>query len=95
MNVPRAKAPENLQVDDRVMLSNGLPARVTGITEEGVTLDLNHELAGKHLTFDVKLVSLTPADSLRKITFGAGCFWVRSMLQCMLKPCPTAPACHC
>jgi hypothetical protein len=155
------------QVNDRVMLSNGLPARVTSVGEQEVTLDLNHEvrgyvcamlgtcvtdecccyrracwlasrpfiiiisdltafcpstfatlpaathlhmadplthsfaspsphsqhrvtcrsafaclcacnplqLAGKHLTFDVELLTLTAQDSLQKATFGAGCFW--------------------
>lgn len=75
VKIPKAKAPDNLQVSDRVMLSNGLPAKVTEVTGSDVTLDLNHELAGKHLTFDVTLVSLTPADSLQRATFGAGCFW--------------------
>lgn len=61
----------------QVQLSNGLPARVAAIDEASgeVTLDLNHELAGKHLTFDVTLQSLVPSESLQKATFGAGCFW--------------------
>jgi len=33
-------------------------ATVLKLTAEEVTLDLNHELAGKHLTFEVELVSL-------------------------------------
>eukprot|EP00882_Tetradesmus_deserticola_P020516 GHRQ01022165.1.p1 GENE.GHRQ01022165.1~~GHRQ01022165.1.p1 ORF type:complete len:283 (+),score=139.55 GHRQ01022165.1:360-1208(+) len=75
INIPKAKAPEGLKVDDRVMLSNGLPARVTSLGEQEVTLDLNHELAGRHLTFEVELLTLTAQDSLQKATFGAGCFW--------------------
>lgn len=61
----------------QVQLSNGLPARVAAIDAESgeVTLDLNHELAGKHLTFDVTLQSLVPSEALQKATFGAGCFW--------------------
>jgi FKBP-type peptidyl-prolyl cis-trans isomerase 2 len=35
-------------------------------------LDLNHELAGKHLTFDVELLELTPAERMQRATFGAG-----------------------
>lgn len=35
-------------------------------------LDLNHELAGKHLTFDVELVGLTPAERMARATFGMG-----------------------
>jgi peptide-methionine (S)-S-oxide reductase len=60
---------------EQVQLSNGLPARVSAIDDGEVTLDLNHELAGKHLTFDVTLKSLVPSDALQKATFGAGCFW--------------------
>lgn len=29
---------------------------------------------GKALTFDVKLVGLTPKEKMKKATFGAGCF---------------------
>lgn len=75
IKISKAKAPDGLVVGDQVRLSNGLPARVTVVGADEVTLDLNHELAGKHLTFDVNLVSLTPSDSLLKATFGCGCFW--------------------
>jgi hypothetical protein len=43
---PTTKMPEGLVEGDKVQLSNGMAARVTKIGEEGVTLDLNHELAG-------------------------------------------------
>lgn len=61
----------------QVQLSNGLPARVSAMDADSgeITLDLNHELAGKHLTFDVTLQGLVPSEALQKATFGAGCFW--------------------
>jgi hypothetical protein len=59
----------------QVQLSNGLPARVSAIEGDEITLDLNHELAGQHLTFDVTLQSLVPSEALQRATFGAGCFW--------------------
>ncbi len=34
-----------------------------------VVLDLNHELAGKPLTFDVELVALTPKDRMATVSF--------------------------
>lgn len=42
------------------------------VMQAQVTLDLNHELAGKALTFDVELVGLCPAERMQKATFGAG-----------------------
>ena len=50
-------------------------AKVIKMTDKEVTLDLNHELAGKPLTFDVELVELAAAERMAKATFGAGCFW--------------------
>lgn len=54
---PIAQAPEGLAVGDRVSVG-GLPATVTEITEETVTVDGNHELAGKALTFEIELVEI-------------------------------------
>lgn len=79
VQLPRARAPNGLQVGDEVQLSNGLEATVTAIegdaTSGNVTLDLNHPLAGKELELEVTLRSLVPGASLVKATFGAGCFW--------------------
>jgi FKBP-type peptidyl-prolyl cis-trans isomerase 2 len=35
-----------------------LPATVTDVQSETVTLDANHQLAGEALTFDIELVSI-------------------------------------
>ncbi|MEM9953310.1 MAG: peptidylprolyl isomerase [Chloroflexota bacterium] len=35
-----------------------IPATVTAITDDGITLDANHRLAGKTLIFDIELVSV-------------------------------------
>lgn len=75
LQVPADKAPPGLQAGVRVQLNNGMPALVKEVTKEAITLDLNHELAGKPLTFDVQLMSLWPADRLQTAAFGAGCFW--------------------
>ncbi len=47
------------QVGSVVQLVTGMRARVTNVTDETVTIDANHELAGKTLLFDVELVNLT------------------------------------
>jgi peptidylprolyl isomerase len=44
---------EITQTDDQVML-----VTVTGVTESSITLDSNHPLAGKALTFDLELVGI-------------------------------------
>ncbi|PNH10940.1 Peptide methionine sulfoxide reductase [Tetrabaena socialis] len=52
-----------------------MAALVTSIDKETIKLDLNHELAGKALTFDVELMKLVPSERMARATFGAGCFW--------------------
>ncbi len=44
---------EITQTDDQVML-----VTVTGVTDSSITLDANHPLAGKVLTFDLELVGI-------------------------------------
>lgn len=39
------------------------PAKITKVTNENITVDLNHPLAGKNLIFKIKIVSIEDADS--------------------------------
>lgn len=39
-----------------------IPATVSEVTDEEVTLDFNHPLAGQDLTFEIDLVEVIPAD---------------------------------
>jgi peptidylprolyl isomerase len=56
MEVPATQAPEGLSEGDRVRLQDGRAATVVEIGTERVTIDANHPLAGKALTFEVQLV---------------------------------------
>lgn len=63
--VPSEQFPEgaNPQVGDRFAINqeNGyqIPVIVTEVNSNGVTLDANHELAGKELIFDIQMVSIS------------------------------------
>ena len=63
-DVPRAEIPADIPLDLgtqlQVQAPDGqvLPVTVVAVTEEVVTLDANHPLAGKDLTFDIELVEI-------------------------------------
>ena len=61
--VPKDKLPDEVKVGTvRAMtLPNGaqMPAKVTDVTDNEVTIDLNHPLAGKTLHFKVKVVAIS------------------------------------
>ena len=62
LEMPAEQAP-NASVGDVLGLSMGggqaFPARVLAVNEENITLDLNHEMAGKTLIFRMRLVEIT------------------------------------
>lgn len=64
LHVPRDRMPEGLdpQVGDQLQVQSTsgqtFPALVTEVTDEEVTLDANHPLAGKTLTFEIELVAI-------------------------------------
>lgn len=62
--VPHASFPPNIQpeVGQRLQVQNQagqtMVVTITAIGDNGVTLDGNHPLAGKDLTFDIELVAI-------------------------------------
>lgn len=65
--IPRGDIPANIAVDVGTQLQmktpdgQAVPVVVKAADAETVTLDANHPLAGKDLTFDIKLVAIQKA----------------------------------
>lgn len=63
ISVPRDQVPPHIEPEVGLMLQlmtdgGEMEVAVTEVTEEAVTLDANHPLAGETLTFDIELVEL-------------------------------------
>ncbi|TFV94787.1 peptidylprolyl isomerase [Algoriphagus kandeliae] len=64
IDVPRAQVPANINPEVGMQLTlqggNGqpMPVVVTFVDEEKITLDANHQLAGKDLIFEIELVTI-------------------------------------
>jgi len=62
--VPRADIPDHIPLDPGTALQvqdgsgRVAQARVAEVTEDTVTLDMNHPLAGEDLTFDIELLEV-------------------------------------
>lgn len=62
--IPFTAVPKNLKLEPGLMLqmqdANGqvFPAKVVEVKKDSVVIDMNHPLAGKTLTFKVKIVSV-------------------------------------
>ena len=63
--IPRKLLPKNQEPKLGMMLALGtqdgrqIPATITKVTDENVTMDLNHPLAGKALTFAIEIVEIS------------------------------------
>ncbi|MCI2400272.1 peptidylprolyl isomerase [Aliiroseovarius subalbicans] len=64
MEVPRGEIPAEIPLEVGIQLEmrnpqgQAMPVTVTIVTDEQVTLDANHFLAGKELVFDFELISI-------------------------------------
>jgi peptidylprolyl isomerase len=75
---PRADVPAEMdpQVGQTVGLTTQdgqqVPAQIIAVTDDGVTVDLNHPLAGKSLTFEIEVVGIS-ATQTQAAGCGCGC----------------------
>ena len=62
IEIAALRGSENLEVGQRVAVTDELgrrfPVRVTAKDDKYITLDANHEMAGKELNFTIELVSV-------------------------------------
>ncbi len=59
LELPIAPDQMDVAVGDKVFLSNGQPVKVIAVEGDTVTVDANHELAGKVLTFEIEILGIT------------------------------------
>ena len=50
-----------------------IPASITEVDDQNITIDMNHPLAGKSLTFDIKVVGITNEATQSPKGCGTGC----------------------
>jgi len=66
--VPRDKLPKEPEPKEGMMLvmqtpdGRQMPAKITKVADDKVTIDLNHPLAGKELTFEIKVVGINEPE---------------------------------
>jgi FKBP-type peptidyl-prolyl cis-trans isomerase 2 len=58
VTVDKAKVPPNVKAGTLLRASSGQMVTVLDVSDQNVTLDLNHPLAGKSLTFDVTVLKV-------------------------------------
>lgn len=50
-----------------------IPATIVEVTDESITVDLNHPMAGKALTFDIEVVGISESPTQEPDDCGSGC----------------------
>ncbi len=68
-NLERSQIPSDVSVEvgEKLALrspdNREFPVAVTGISDEFITLDANHPLAGKTLVFEIELIDIEPGEA--------------------------------
>jgi len=67
--IPRERLPPDQEPEVGMMLmmqaptGQQIPARITKVTADNVTLDINHPLAGQELTFEIKVIGINDPET--------------------------------
>ena len=75
-DIPREQFPQDMEIKPGLVVTGGRPngqsvnATVVSENEDTVTLDFNHPMAGKDLTFEVEIVRLEGNDNEEASTSG-------------------------
>ena len=75
--IPLSAVPDDLDLELGCVLAlqtpqgQQIPAKVTKVDEQNITLDLNHPLAGEALTFEVEVVGISPTQT--QVQAGCSC----------------------
>ncbi|CUI70158.1 FKBP-type peptidyl-prolyl cis-trans isomerase [Cognatishimia activa] len=78
-DVPRAQIPAEIPVEAGLVLQmqspdgHVMPVKIVKFDDQTVTLDANHDLAGKDLTFALELVSINGTSECGTDGEGGGC----------------------
>ncbi|MFH1985373.1 MAG: peptidylprolyl isomerase [Pseudomonadota bacterium] len=76
---PRADVPPemNPQTGQRIGMTtpdgHQIPATITQVDDEKITIDMNHPLAGESLTFDIEVVGISDTATQAPSGCGSGC----------------------
>jgi FKBP-type peptidyl-prolyl cis-trans isomerase 2 len=61
--MPMDNLPEDVKVGDDVQMVDGYPSKIKELRNTMAVLDLNHPLAGKEISFTVRIVAVRPPDA--------------------------------
>ena len=73
-DVPPEMTPRvGMTVGVRTPEGHQVPARITHVDDEKLTLDLNHPLAGETLTFEIEVIGVSSTPTQSPSACGSGC----------------------
>jgi len=78
-SIPRSEVPPDMDAQVGMIVGlitsegNQVPARIVGLDDEQLTMDLNHPLAGESLTFEIEVVGISSTPTQESTGCHSGC----------------------